>query len=81
MCKALKGLGSIAILHQFQVTSVQERVHGFRMALAGDVIKVGIAEDVDGHGDRDQTARDMLLILHAHPDLKGVFAIKRRDRR
>jgi ribose transport system substrate-binding protein len=75
MCKVAGRRGNIAILDEFQVTSVQERVHGFRQALSSRCHEVRIAEDVDAHGDHDQAAREMSLILRSHTGLKGVFAI------
>ncbi len=76
MCKALGSAGgSVAILDQPEVTSVQDRVKGFKSALAQHCPNVTVVADADANGTRTTAANDMSDILQAHRDLKGVFGI------
>jgi ribose transport system substrate-binding protein len=75
MCKALGGSGSVAILDEPEVTSVQDRVKGFKQALQQQCPNVKIVAEVDAGGTRDKANSDMGDILQAHKDLKGVFGI------
>lgn len=75
MCKATGGSGSVAIIDQPEVTSVQDRVKGFKTALAQNCPNVKIVADVDAGGTRDKASSDMGDILQAHKDLKGVFGV------
>ncbi|MBV9270615.1 MAG: substrate-binding domain-containing protein, partial [Candidatus Eremiobacteraeota bacterium] len=75
MCKALNNSGSVAILNQPEVTSVQDRVKGFRQALAQHCPNVKVVADVDAGGKRDKANSDMGDVLQAHRDLRGVFGI------
>lgn len=75
MCKAIGGSGNIAILDQPEVTSVQDRVKGFKMGIAQKCPNVKIAADVDAGGSRNKANSDMSDLLQAHNDLKGVFGV------
>lgn len=75
MCKALNGSGTVAILDEPEVTSVQDRVKGFKTALAQSCPNVKVVADVDAGGTRDKANSDMGDILQAHKGLKGVFGI------
>jgi ribose transport system substrate-binding protein len=75
MCKAIGGAGSIAILDEPEVTSVQDRVKGFKTGIAQDCPNVKIVAEVDSGGSRNKATSDMGDILQAHKDLKGVFGI------
>ena len=75
LCKAVGNSGSVAILDEPEVTSVQDRVKGFKMALQQHCPNVKIVADVDSGGTRDKATADMSDILQAHRDLKGVFGI------
>ena len=76
ICAALgKAGGSVAILDEPEVTSVQDRVKGFKAALASGCPSVKIVTDVDGGGERAKASSAMDDILQAHKDLKGVFGI------
>ncbi len=75
MCAGVGKSGSIAIIDEPEVTSVQDRVRGFRMAISQLCPSVTIVADVDGGGQRDQAESDMSDILQSHRDLKGVFGI------
>src|ERR1035437_799068 len=76
MCAALSGHpGTIAIIDEPAVTSVQDRVKGFRQAITANCPGVTIVADVDGGGERAKASSTMEDILQAHKDIKGVFGI------
>ncbi|MBV9233826.1 MAG: substrate-binding domain-containing protein [Candidatus Eremiobacteraeota bacterium] len=75
MCKAVGGSGAVAILDEPEVTSVQDRVRGFRSAIAARCPKLTIVADIDSGGTRDKASSDTGDILQAHRDLKGIFGI------
>ena len=75
MCKAIGGSGSVAIIDQPEVTSVQDRVKGFKAGLAQHCPNVKIVADADAGGTRDKANSDMGDILQTHKDLKGVFGV------
>jgi ribose transport system substrate-binding protein len=69
----LKGRGNVAILDQPTVTSVIDRVKGFREAIAGyPGIHIVAAPAVE-RGLRDVAKNKMDNLLQSHPDLAGVF--------
>jgi ribose transport system substrate-binding protein len=75
MCAALPGhVGTIAIIDEPEVTSVQDRVKGFKEALKA-CPGVTIVSDIDGGGERAKASSSMEDILQSHKDLKGVFGI------
>jgi len=75
MCAGVGKSGQVAIIDEPEVTSVQDRVRGFRQALAQLCPGVTIVADVDGGGQRDQAESDMSDILQSHRALSGVFGI------
>jgi ribose transport system substrate-binding protein len=76
ICAALgKAGGSVAILDEPEVTSVQDRVKGFKAAIASTCPSVKIIADIDGGGERAKASAAMDDIMQAHKDLKGVFGI------
>src|SRR6202790_1428972 len=76
MCAALpSGVGSVAIIDEPTVTSVQDRVSGFRAAVASGCKGATIVSDIDGGGERARASSVMDDILQSHKDLKGVFGI------
>jgi ribose transport system substrate-binding protein len=75
MCEAVGTSGSVAILDEPEVTSVQDRVLGFKKALATGCPGVKIVADIDGGGERARASSATDDILQAHKDLKGVFGI------
>ncbi len=75
ICAAVGKTGSVAIIDEPEVTSVQDRVKGFRQALAQLCPGVTIVADVDSGGTRDKANSDAGDILQAHKDLKGIFGI------
>lgn len=75
ICQALGNHGSIAIIDEPEVTSVQDRVKGFKQAVAALCPAVTIVADVDSGGTRDKASSDAGDILQAHRDLKGIFGV------
>ena len=75
ICAATGKSGSIAIIDEPEVTSVQDRVKGFKEALAQLCPNVTVVADVDSGGTRDKASSDTGDILQAHRDLKGIFGI------
>ncbi len=75
VCEAVGKTGSVAIIDEPEVTSVQDRVKGFKMALAQICPSVTIVADVDSGGTRDKASSDTGDVLQAHRDLKGIFGI------
>lgn len=75
ICQAVGARGSVAIIDEPEVTSVQDRVKGFKEALAAHCPGVTIVADVDSGGTRDKANSDTGDILQAHRDLKGIFGI------
>ncbi len=75
ICQAVGKSGSIAIVDEPEVTSVQDRVKGFKEAIAQLCPGVKIVADVDSGGTRDKASSDTGDILQAHRDLRGIFGI------
>ena len=73
MVKLLGGKGKIVIVNHPIVTSVQDRVRGFKEAIAKSAIK--IVDDQACEGLRDKAMAVMENLLRKHRDLNGVFAI------
>jgi ribose transport system substrate-binding protein len=73
MCAAVAKSGNIAILDEPEVTSVQDRVKGFKAALGSGCPGVKVVADIDGGGERAKASSAMEDILQSHKDLKGVF--------
>ncbi len=74
ICQAVKS-GSIAIIDEPEVTSVGDRVKGFKAAIAQRCPSVVVVADVDSGGTRDKASSDTGDVLQAHRDLKGIFGI------
>jgi ribose transport system substrate-binding protein len=74
LAKMLNGKGKIAIIGQPTVTSVLDRVQGFKDAIA-KFPEMKIVADVNGEGVRDKAMQAASDILQAHPDLNGIFGI------
>ncbi len=75
ICEAVGKTGNIAIIDEPEVTSVQDRVKGFKQAIAQLCPSVTIVADVDSGGTRDKANSDTGDILQAHRDIKGIFGI------
>lgn len=75
LCKAVGNSGAVAIIDEPEVTSVEDRVKGFKNALAQHCPGVTVVADVDSGGTRAKANSDTGDILQAHRDLKGIFGI------
>jgi ribose transport system substrate-binding protein len=76
VCKALGSAGGgVAILDEPEVTSVQDRVRGFKAALASGCPQAKIVADIDGGGERAKANAAMEDVLQSHKDLRAVFGI------
>ena len=74
MCAGLPNRsGAVAIIDEPEVTSVQDRVKGFKQAVAQCSVK--IVADISGGGERAKASSVMEDLLQSHKDLKGVFGI------
>jgi ribose transport system substrate-binding protein len=74
LAKLLNGKGNVAIINQPAITSVLDRVAGFREA----IIKfpdIKIVADINGQGVRDRSLQVTADILQANPHLDGIFGI------
>lgn len=74
LAKVLNGKGKVAIINQPTVSSVLDRVEGFREAIAAHP-DITVVADVNGEGVRDKAMQAASDILQAHPDLQGIFGI------
>ena len=75
ICQAVGKSGTVAIIDEPEVTSVQDRVKGFKQALAQLCPGVTIVADVDSGGTRTKASSDTGDILQAHKNLSGIFGI------
>ena len=73
MVKLLGGKGTVVIVNHPVVASVQDRVKGFKEAIARSNIK--IVADQAGDGVRDKSMAVTENLLQKHRDLNGIFAI------
>jgi len=74
LAKLLNGKGNVAIIDQPTVTSVLDRVQGFKEAIA-KYPGIRIVTDVNGEGVRDRAMQVSSDVLQANPDLQGIFGI------
>ncbi|HEX4825910.1 MAG TPA: substrate-binding domain-containing protein [Candidatus Polarisedimenticolaceae bacterium] len=74
LAKAIGGSGAVAIINQPVITSVLDRVKGFREAIAAHP-GIQVVADVNGQGVRDRALEAASDVLQAHPDLRGIFGI------
>ena len=74
LAKILEGKGEVAIIGQPTVSSVLDRVQGFKEAIA-KFPGITIVADVNGEGVRDRAMQAAVDILQAHPNLSGMFGI------
>lgn len=74
LAKLLNGKGKIAIVNRPTVTSVLDRVTGFKEEIA-KYPDIKIVADVDGLGERDKSLKVTTDVLQANPDLDGIFGI------
>ncbi len=74
MAKLLNGKGKVAIINQPAITSVLDRVAGFREAIE-KYPDIKVAADVNGQGVRDRSLQVTADVLQANPQLDGIFGI------
>jgi len=74
LAKALNGKGDVAIVGQPAITSVLDRVAGFKEAIAR-FPGMAIVAEVNGQGVRDRSYEAAADVMQAHPDLAGLFGI------
>jgi ribose transport system substrate-binding protein len=74
LAKALNGKGNIAIINQPAITSVLDRVQGFKEAIS-KYPGIKVVADVNGQGVRDRSLQAAADVLQSHPDLNGIFGI------
>lgn len=75
MGKALNGRGTVAIIDEPEVTSVQDRVKGFKDELAKKFPNIKIVADQPAGGERAQASSVTANILQRFPTLSGIFGI------
>jgi ribose transport system substrate-binding protein len=75
LCKALAGKGTVAIIDQPEVTSVQDRVRGFKNELGAKCAGVTIVADQDAGGDEATAETVTDNLLQRLPNLSGIFGI------
>ncbi len=71
---ALEGVGQVAILSHPEVTSVMDRVAGFKEGLAQRP-DIRIVAELSTEGKRDRAVKVTEDLLQSHPELTGIFAI------
>lgn len=74
LAKLLDGKGAVGIVNQPAITSVLDRVQGFREAIA-QYPDMRVVADVNGQGVRDKAMQAASDMLQAQPDLRGIFGI------
>lgn len=74
LAKLLNGKGNVALIDQPAITSVLDRVKGFKESIS-KYPGIKIVADVNGMGVRDRALQAATDVLQAHPDLKGIFGI------
>jgi ribose transport system substrate-binding protein len=71
----LKGQGKIVIVDHPGVTSVQQRVQGFKDHLANAFPNIEIRDTQVGEGNKEKGMAATENMLQAHPDIDAIFAI------
>jgi ribose transport system substrate-binding protein len=74
LAKTLGGKGKVAIINQPAITSVLDRVAGFRESIAR-YPGMSVVADVNGQGVRDKAMEASADVLQAQPGLNGIFGI------
>ena len=74
LAEAMKGKGRVVIINHPKITSVQERVDGFRRGLAAWP-DIQIVADIPSWGQRSRAQSIMDDFMLMMPDINGVFAI------
>jgi len=70
----LHGKGRVAIINQPAITSVLDRVKGFKEGIS-KYPGIEIVSNVNGQGVRDKAMQAAADVLQAQPDLDGIFGI------
>ena len=73
LARRLNGHGKVAILDQPTVTSVIDRVRGFREAIAGHPGITIVAAPAVERGLREEAKQKTDNLLQSHPDLNAIF--------
>lgn len=73
MARQLRGHGEVAILDQPTVSSVMDRVRGFREAIAQSPGITIVAAPAVERGLRDVAKQKVDNLLQSHPNLAGIF--------
>lgn len=74
LAKVLNGKGNVAIINQPAITSVLDRVQGFKEAIS-KYPGIKVVADVNGQGVRDRSLQAAADVLQSHPGLNGIFGI------
>jgi len=74
LAEAIGNKGKVAILTHPEVTSVMDRVAGFKEEMAKHT-GIEIAAELSTEGKRDKAVKVMEDLLQSHGDLAGVFGI------
>ncbi len=74
LAKLLNGKGNVAIINQPAITSVLDRVAGFKEAIT-KYPDIKVVADVNGQGVRDRSLQVTADVLQANPQLDGIFGI------
>jgi ribose transport system substrate-binding protein len=74
LAKLLNGKGDMALINHPTVTSVLDRVAGFKEVIS-NYPGIRIVADVDGGGERDRSLKATSDILQANPELAAIFGI------
>ena len=74
LAKLLNGKGKVAIVNQPAITSVLDRVSGFKEAIS-KYPDIKIVADVNGQGVRDRSLQVTADVLQGNPQLDGIFGI------
>ena len=74
LAEALHGKGSVAIINQPAISSVLDRVQGFKEAV-GRYPGLKVVADVNGQGVRDRAMQVAADVLQSQPGLNGIFGI------
>ena len=70
----LPGGGKVALIAgSLHLRDHAERREGFEAALAEEFPSLSIIGPLEGHDERTQTASIVQTLLHAHPDLAGLY--------
>ena len=77
MCQAVKSEANptVAVIDEPEVTSVQDRVKGFKEALAKDCPNVKLVADISAGGQRTKASSVADDLLQRDPNLSGIFGI------